>query len=289
MIGFRLTRNIESTSTIKPPTLAFSIVANAAGNSPGPLAPTETISRLSGLRRLLRPPSRRKDDRHWPDSRERRPARGWERFRAAVADASRSLPGANSVSPVTLPPGRRMLSTRPILAGSPELVAKTIGTSFVSLEAATAAATTEARIRSTFRLSNSCAREREQFVFLVDESVLEDEIAPLDIAKLAHALRERAEHDRFLFEIGGMPQYADLPDPLVIQRHWPDDAGELEAMASATNPKKRLRIAPPHLPGLSASLAIPSRPASRKPSRAWRPWRRRRGPGRRRQGHPAGR
>ena len=47
MIAFRLTRNIESTSTIKPPTLAFSIVANAAANSSGPLAPTETTSRLS--------------------------------------------------------------------------------------------------------------------------------------------------------------------------------------------------------------------------------------------------
>ena len=47
--------------------------------------------------------------------------------------------------------------------------------------------------------------------------MLEDEVAPLDIAELAHALRERAEHDRFLFEIGGMPQDADLPDPLVIR------------------------------------------------------------------------
>jgi hypothetical protein len=49
MIDFLLTRNIESTSTMKPPTLAFSIIANAAGNSPGPLAPTGTISRLSSF------------------------------------------------------------------------------------------------------------------------------------------------------------------------------------------------------------------------------------------------
>jgi len=63
----------------------------------------------------------------------------------------------NDVMPVTLPPGRLKLATRPCATGS-RLVLKTMGIVVVAALAASAAAISGAVITATFRWTRSTAR-----------------------------------------------------------------------------------------------------------------------------------
>ena len=94
--------------------------------------------------------------------------------------------------PVTLPPGRARLATKPAPTGSVELVI-TIGMVLVVFFAANGVGPPEATIRSTFRLTNSALKLRQALKLLFGKSILDDNILSLNPAELAQLLAERLQ------------------------------------------------------------------------------------------------
>ena len=98
-------------------------------------------------------------------------------------------------SPVTLPPGRARLATKPAPTGSPALVI-TIGMVVVALLAANAAGVPEATIRSTLRRTKSAASSGRRSGFCSANRYSMVIFFPFNPAKLAQLLPERVQEDR---------------------------------------------------------------------------------------------
>ena len=116
---------------------------------------------------------------------------------AALGTSSCSSPScfaAKSVTvkttPVTLPPGRLRLATRPVLTGSMPVV-KTIG--IVAVAAlATGAAMPFAMITATWRRTRSAAIPGSRSSLKVGPAILDGDVLTLDETGLVQALPERA-------------------------------------------------------------------------------------------------
>jgi hypothetical protein len=96
--------------------------------------------------------------------------------------------------PVTLPPGRARLATKPAPTGSPMFVITT-GMVVVALLTANAGDVAETMIRSTLRRTKSAARLGKRSNFPLSESVLDDDVLSLDPSKVAHLLPESLQED----------------------------------------------------------------------------------------------
>lgn len=99
---------------------------------------------------------------------------------------------AKRANPVTLPPGRPRLATRPDRTGSGPLVAMTItiGIVVVACFAAMAAVSTAARMTSTLRRTSSIARGRESIEVPLRPSILDQDVLTLNPTELAEPLPE---------------------------------------------------------------------------------------------------
>ena len=122
--------------------------------------------------------------------------------RASLGTASLSISsllvfssGDKLESPVTLPPGRARLATKPAPTGSPAFVI-TMGMVVVALFAANAVGRPVTTIRSTLRRTKSAASSGRRSDFCLRKSVLDGDILSLDPAKLAQLLPERLQEDR---------------------------------------------------------------------------------------------
>ena len=92
--------------------------------------------------------------------------------------------------PVTLPPGRLRLATRPNATGSPP-AAKTIGMVVVAAFAASAAAVPPATITATRRRTRSAASAGSRSILALRPAVFDRHVLALDIAGFLEALAER--------------------------------------------------------------------------------------------------
>ena len=122
--------------------------------------------------------------------------------RASLGIASLSISSLLVISsdaklenPVTLPPGRARLATKPAPTGSPAFVI-TIGMVVVAFLAANTAGAPEATIRSTLRRTRSAASSGRRSGFPLRESVLDGDVFPFNPAKLAQLLPERLQEAR---------------------------------------------------------------------------------------------
>ena len=97
--------------------------------------------------------------------------------------------------PVTLPPGRARLATKPAPTGSAEFVI-TMGMVVVALFAANAGGVAETTIRSTLRRTRSAASSGSALRLLLGKPVLDGDILSLDPSKLAQLLPKRLQEDR---------------------------------------------------------------------------------------------
>ena len=122
--------------------------------------------------------------------------------RASLGTASLSISsllvfssGAKLESPVTLPPGRARLATKPAPTGSPAFVI-TMGMAVVAFLAANADGVPEATIRSTLRRTKSAVSSGRRSSFSLRKSILDDNVFSFNPAKLAQLLPERLQEDR---------------------------------------------------------------------------------------------
>ena len=88
------------------------------------------------------------------------------------------------MEPVTLPPGRARLWTRPVATASP-LMAMTMGMVVVAALAARAPGAPCVRMRSTFRRTNSAASAGQTIVVVLGPADLDDDRLAFDVAALA--------------------------------------------------------------------------------------------------------
>ena len=86
--------------------------------------------------------------------------------------------------PATLAPGRARLATSPAPKGSPTLT-KTIGIVLVAFLAASDACVTTETMMSTFELDQLRRKRAQPIKLPIGKSILDDDVAPLDITKLA--------------------------------------------------------------------------------------------------------
>ena len=93
-------------------------------------------------------------------------------------------------SPVTLPPGRARLVTKPAPTGSAGFVI-TMGMVVVAFFAANADGVSGTIIRSTLRRTNSAASSGNRSGFLLCKPILDGDVFPLNPSKLAQLLPER--------------------------------------------------------------------------------------------------
>ena len=98
-------------------------------------------------------------------------------------------------SPVTLPPGRARLETKPARTGSPAFVI-TMGMFVVAFLAADVAGVPEVTIRSTLSRTKSDASSGKRSSFSLCESILDGDVLSFNPAKLAQLLPERVQADR---------------------------------------------------------------------------------------------
>ena len=96
------------------------------------------------------------------------------------------------VTPVTLPPGRFRLATRPDLTGSPPCV-KTIGIVVVAALAASAAGRAGRDDHGHLRRTRSAASAGKSIVLALRPAILDRHVPALDIAGFAQALAERGQ------------------------------------------------------------------------------------------------
>src|SRR5262249_30140529 len=95
--------------------------------------------------------------------------------------------------PVTLPPGRLMLETRPRLTGAPP-IEKAIGmVAVAALAASGAAALWIATITATWRRTRSAASAGKSVQLTLGPAVLHCDIAALDVAGFVETLPDRVE------------------------------------------------------------------------------------------------
>ena len=97
--------------------------------------------------------------------------------------------------PVTLPPGRARLATKPAATGSPTLTI-TMGMFVVAFLAADVAGVPEVTIRSTLSRTKSDASSGKRSSFSLCESILDGDVLSFNPAKLAQLLPERVQADR---------------------------------------------------------------------------------------------
>src|SRR6516164_9380253 len=144
------------------------------------------------------------------------------RFAATWREKFFEVPLSRKFTPVTLPPGRLRLATRPALTGS-AVTANTIGMAVVAALAARAVASPPiAAITDSWRRTRSAAKVGQTVVLTLCPAVLEDDITAFDVTDLAQALVERGEARRIC--VGRQP--AEIADdrrgrPLRARRKRP--------------------------------------------------------------------
>ena len=122
--------------------------------------------------------------------------------RASLGTASLSISSLlvfssalNSTSPVTLPPGRARLATKPAPTGSPAFVI-TMGMVVVAFFAANADGVPADHDQINLKTNQVRRKLRQALRLLLGKSVLDGDILSLDPSKLAQLLPERLQEDR---------------------------------------------------------------------------------------------
>jgi len=118
--------------------------------------------------------------------------------------------GENRDKPVTLPPGCLILSTKPVLTGSP-LVANTIGMVLVNLAAAFAASGNRGHDNVDVAVNQLLGVCWKPLVFFIHERVIKLDIPAFNVSERMHSVYKRLIHYHFAFEIGGVPENAHFP------------------------------------------------------------------------------
>ena len=138
-------------------------------------------------------------------------------MRAAPGRSSRKSPSCFAPSsaemkltPVTLPPGRLRLATRPSPTGSPPVI-KTIGTVVVAALAARAAGTLPT-IRATCRRRRSATSAGNRSGWFSVRAVLDRDVLALDVPFFLQALAER-NHARYPNSDG---EHGETPWPATV-------------------------------------------------------------------------
>ena len=99
------------------------------------------------------------------------------------------------VTPVTLPPGRLRLATRPIWMGSAP-VSKTIGMVVVAAFAASAAGVLVAAITATWRLNQISHHRRQLIVLALRPAVFDRDILAIDVTGFAQPFEKSRQLPR---------------------------------------------------------------------------------------------
>src|SRR6516165_7390000 len=111
-------------------------------------------------------------------------------FSSSIRFACRSITIA--LRPVTLPPGRARLATRPVPTGLPE-AAMTIGIVAVACLAAIAASVPLVMIKSTSRRINSVARSGKAIIRSLGRAVFDNKVVTFDISEVAQTFAQSVQ------------------------------------------------------------------------------------------------